>query len=108
MHACVLIVRDPNDPYFPARFQYGSIVLPRIGARFKGHSSFMRNGIKKPFKLDFNEYDDNAAFFGLKKLNLHNGDLQPDFLHEKLFLDFAGKYVAAMRAVHVRLYVNDA
>jgi uncharacterized protein (TIGR03437 family) len=100
--------RDPNDPYFPARFQYGSIVLPKIGARFKGHSSFMRNGIKKPFKLDFNEYDENATFLGLKKLNLHNGDLQPDFLHEKLFLDFAGKYIAAMRAVHVRLYVNDA
>ncbi len=100
--------RDPNDPYFPARFQYGATVIARIGARFKGNSSFQRNGIKKPFKLDFNEYDDNATFLGLKKLNLHNGDLQPDFLHEKLFLEFAGKYVAAMRAVHVRLYVNDA
>lgn len=98
---------DPSDPYFPARFQYGSTVIPRIGVRFKGNSSFRRNGVKKPWKLDFNEYDDNALFFGLKKLNLHNGDLQPDFMHEKLFLDFAGKYISAMRAVHVRLYVND-
>lgn len=98
---------DPADPYFPARFQYGSTVIPQIGARFKGNSSFRRNGVKKPFKLDFNRFDDNATFFGLKKLNLHNGDLQPDFLHEKLFLEFAGKYIAAMRAVHVRLYVND-
>ncbi len=99
---------DPNDPYFPARFQYGDLVLPKIGARFKGHASFQRNGVKKSFKLDFNEYDDNATFLGLKKLNLHNGDIQPDFLREKLFLEFAGKYIAAMRAVHVRLYVNDA
>ncbi len=52
---------DPRDPYFPARFQYGSLVIPRIGVRFKGHSSFQRNGINKPFKLDFNEYDDAAA-----------------------------------------------
>ncbi len=99
--------RDPEDPYFPARFQYGSSVLPQIGARFKGNSSFRRNGVKKPFKLDFNKYDRNAHFLGLKKLNLHNGDIQPAMLHEKMFLEFAGKYVAALRSVHVRLYVND-
>ena len=99
--------RDPEDPYFAARFQYGDLVIPVIGARFKGNSSFRRNGVKKPFKLDFNWRDDDATFMGLKKLNLHNGDLQPEHLHEKLFLDYAGKYVAAMRSVHVRLYVND-
>ena len=98
---------NPEDPYFPARFQYGDTVIDKIGARFKGNASFRRGGIKKSFKLDFNEYDENGEFLGLKKLNLNNGDLQPDFLREKLFLDFAGKYIAAMRAVHVRLYVND-
>jgi spore coat protein CotH len=98
---------DPNDPYFPCRFQSGSTVIGRIGCRFKGNSSFRRNGIKKPFKLDFNEYDDNADFLGLKKLNLNNFDLSPDFMREKLLHDFAGKYVAALRSVYVRLYVND-
>jgi len=98
---------NPEDPYFPARFQYGETVIDKIGARFKGNASFRRGGIKKSFKLDFNEYDEDGKFLGLKKLNLNNGDLQPDFLREKLFLDFAGKYIAAMRAVHVRLYVND-
>lgn len=98
---------NPEDPYFPARFQYGDTVIDKIGARFKGNASFRRGGIKKSFKLDFNLYDENGKFLGLKKLNLNNGDLQPDFLREKLFLDFAGKYIAAMRAVHVRLYVND-
>ncbi|MBL8176364.1 MAG: CotH kinase family protein [Bryobacterales bacterium] len=98
---------NAEDPYFPARFQYGDTVIDKIGARFKGNASFRRGGVKKSFKLDFNLYDDNAKFLGLKKLNLNNGDLQPDFLREKLFLDFAGKYIAAMRAVHVRVYVND-
>lgn len=99
---------DRTDPNFPVRFQYADTNIPKIGIRMKGNSSFRRNGVKKPFKLDFNEYDDNATFFGLKKLNLHPGDLQPDFLHEKLFLDFAGSRIAAMRATHVRLYINDA
>lgn len=40
-------------------------------------------------------------------MNLRNGDLQPDFLHERPFLEFAGNYIAAMRALHVRLYVNE-
>ncbi len=97
-----------GDPYFPCRFKYGSIDLPKVGIRMKGNSSFRRNGIKKPFKLDFNEYDDNLTFLGLKKLNLNNGDLQPDFLREKLLHDFAGKYIAALRSVFVRLYINDA
>lgn len=96
------------DPYYPCRFQYGTTVINQIGCRFKGNSSFRRNGIKKPFKLDFNEYDDDANFLGLKKLNLNNFDLSPDFMREKLLHDFAGKYVAALRSVYVRLYVNDA
>jgi spore coat protein CotH len=100
--------RDPEDPYFPARFRSGDIDLGTIGVRFKGNSSFQRNGIKKPFKLDFNRYDENATFLGLKKLNLNNGDLQPDFLREKLLHDFAGKRSAALRSVFVRLYVNDS
>lgn len=99
---------DPADPYFPARFESGDVKLERIGVRFKGNSSFQRNGIKKPFKLDFNEFDDSATFMGLKKLNLHNFDLAPDFMREKLLQDFAGRYVAALRSVYVRLYVNDA
>jgi uncharacterized protein (TIGR03437 family) len=97
-----------GDPYFPCRLKYGDVELPRIGFRMKGNSSFRRNGIKKPFKLDFNEYDDKLTFLGLKKLNLNNGDLQPDFIREKLLHDFASKYVAALRSVFVRLYINDA
>ena len=99
--------RTNGDPYFPCRFKYGTIDLPKVGVRFKGNSSFGRNGIKRPFKFDFNEYDDNVEFLGLKKLNLHTNDLQPDFMREKLFTDFASKFVAAVRNVHVRLYVND-
>lgn len=97
-----------GDPYFPCRFKYGNIEFPKVGVRFKGNSSFRRNGVKRPFKFDFNEYDPKAEFFGLSKLNLNTNDLAPDFMREKLFSDFAGKFVTSMRAVHIKLYVNDA
>lgn len=97
-----------GDPFIPCRFKWGTIDLPRIGCRFKGNSSFRRNGIKRPFKFDFNEFDPNANFLGLTKLNLQTNDLAPDFLREKLFSDFIGKFIPSLRMVHVRLYVNDA
>ncbi len=66
--------------------------------RFKGNSSFSANGVKKSFKIDFDEYDeDNNAlvFYDLKKLNLNNGFNDPTMLREKLFYDFASSFVAA-------------
>jgi spore coat protein CotH len=96
-----------DDPYFPATLSYGDTTVDNIGVRFKGNSSFRISSIKKSFKLDFNEFNDETRFLGLKKLNLNNLDLEPDMLREKMFLDFASKYIAAMRAVHVRVYVND-
>ena len=102
---------DPDDPYFPAGFSADGVTIDRVGVRFKGNSSFNGNGIKKSFKLDFDEYDednDELVFYTLKKLNLNNGYKDPTLLREKLFLDFAGEFVAAPRAVHTKVYVNGA
>jgi spore coat protein CotH len=120
---------DPNAPYFPARFVSHGIELDPIGVRFKGLATFGfgsgNNGLpwgggqggtedtnrKKPFRLDFNMYDDGSGeettFFGLKKLSLNNGALDPTLMRDKLFLDFARKYVPTPRAVYTRVYVND-
>ncbi len=114
--------KDPEDPYFPARFVSHDIEIDSIGVRFKGLSTFgfgsrfpwgggEDEDIKKPFRLDFNMYDEEGAeettFFGLKKLNLNNGALDPTMMREKLFMDFASKYVPTPRSVYTRLYVND-
>jgi len=87
---------DPDDPYFPARFEAEGVVLDPTGVRFKGNSSFGIQSVKKSFKIDFDEYDednDELSFLGLKKLNLNNGFKDPTMLREKLFLDFAGQFV---------------
>ncbi len=100
------------DPYFPARFVYGDLVLDPSGVRFKGNSSFRANGVKKGFKFDFNEFQEGTdqkpfSFFGMTKLSLNNGFSDPTLLREALFLDFIGRYIPAIRATFVRLYVND-
>ena len=97
---------DPDDPYFPAAVECDGVVLDPVGVRFKGNSSFSIPGVKKSFKIDFNEYDDDTTFVGLKKLNLHNSFKDPTLMREKLFLDFAGGFVPTIRVVYARLYVN--
>ncbi len=102
---------NPDDPYFPAGFSADDVTIDMVGVRFKGNSSFSGNGIKKSFKIDFNEYeevDEELLFYDLKKLNLSNGFKDPTLLREKLFLDFAGNFVTAPRAVHTKIYVNGA
>ncbi|KAA3655941.1 MAG: hypothetical protein DWQ04_32535, partial [Chloroflexi bacterium] len=100
---------DADDPYFPASFSADGVTIATVGVRFKGNSSFNANSIKKSFKIDFDEYDednDELVFYDLKKLNLNNGFKDPTMLREKLFLDFAGDFVSAPRAVHTKVYVN--
>jgi spore coat protein CotH len=119
--------RTTSDPYFPARFESHNITIDPVGVRFKGLSTFGFNfggggfffgggggedeDIKKPFRIDFNMYDEGdgeeTTFFGLKKLNLNNGALDPSMIREKLFMDFASNYVPAPRSVFTRVYVND-
>ncbi|QEE17952.1 CotH kinase family protein [Promethearchaeum syntrophicum] len=98
---------DSDDPYFPAKFVYDDIEIDPIGINFKGHSSFMSNTYKKSFRIDFNYYNQEIDFYGLKKLNLNNGYLDPTMLREKLFWDFASNYVSTVRCVYTRVYVND-
>lgn len=109
---------DPTDPAFPASFESSGINIAQVGVRMKGNSSFFFGGIdhpKKSFKIDFDYYDPPSTpsnletrFYELKKLNLNNSSFDPSMLREKLFLDFAGKYIPTPRAVHCRLFINGS
>lgn len=98
---------DPNDPYFQASIDIDGTTISPVGVRFKGDASFYINSAKKPFKIDFDLFVSGQDFQGMRKLNLNNMYNDPTMLREKLFLDFAGQYVPAVRAVHTRVYIND-
>jgi len=99
--------QDPDQPYLEAQFEYDGQILDSIGVRFKGNSSYwFSEGNKKSFKLDFNEYDDEQRFYGLKKVNLNNSFKDPTMLREKLFYDHVNQRIPAGRANFVRLEIN--
>ena len=56
-----------------------------VGLRWKGeYSNKGFPGIKKPLKIDFNEFIDDQEFQGITKVNLANFALDPSFLREKI------------------------
>lgn len=88
-----------------------------VGFRFKGHSSLSSswsNGtLKLPFKLDFDEYEDdysaleNQRFYGFKQLTFSSNFEDDSFLHEKLASEvFSDMGVVAPVSAMYSIYVD--
>lgn len=73
-----------NHQYGKADFVIDGEQIPDVGVRFKGNGSFLsgRAFDKYSFKVDFNEYQDDLSFGGLKKLNLQSCAADPTMLRE--------------------------
>jgi hypothetical protein len=86
----------------------GATVYHNVAVRLKGGSGSFRRLDERPgFTLDFNLYQPDARFHGLKKLHLNNGAQDPTCLSEviggQLFRE-AG--VPAARAAHALVEFN--
>jgi spore coat protein H len=57
-----------------------------LGLRYKGNASYMASarGLKRNLKIEFDHYDGNERFHGLKTLNLNAGAMDPTKGHEAL------------------------
>lgn len=97
-----------NIPYTRAFLQIDGQWLDTVGVRIKGLSSYYRaNDLKKPFKVDLNEFVEGNEYDGMKKFNLHNGACDPGMLRDFVAYDVlrtAG--VRAPRVSHCRVYFN--
>ncbi len=102
-----LVANKPSETYMKCDVTIDGILYTDAGVRFKGNSSFNGPTMKKPFKIDFEEFEDDQTHDGLKQLSLNNGFKDPTFLREKLALDFMNQHgIAAPRATFARLYLN--
>ena len=106
-----LIFTNPeSDTEYPATFIFttptGSDTLQNIGFRLRGNTS--RWSGKKSYKVSFNTYDPEKNFYGLEKMNINGEHNDPSILRAKLCWDML-RYigVAASRANHVALYINQ-
>jgi spore coat protein H len=62
---------------------------------------------KCSMKLDFNDTDPDARFFGLKKLNFHSMNADGSMLRDRLgYQLYREMGIAAPRAVHARVLIN--
>ena len=70
-------------PFAPAKLIIDDTFLDTLGIRYKGFNSWWHS-VKKPIKIDINEYKSDQEYDGLKKFNLHNGSGDPSFIRENI------------------------
>jgi hypothetical protein len=112
-----LIDTDEDPVMVPAEVFYGGKEWYRVGIRFKGNSSlqsgWLAGILKLPFKLDFDEYEDdypqirNQRFYGFKKFSLKNNFDDESLLREKAAADvFRSAGVPVSHTAFYALYLD--
>jgi len=95
--------------YIKARAEIAGHEIADVGLRFKGNSTFLftRGTLKRPFKLDFDRYNKQGEFLGLKKLNLNNNATDPTQIREALsYQIYRDAGVAASRTCFARVFLT--
>ena len=88
---------DQNPVWVEAEFSFGGESWEHIGIRFKGNSSLRSTwgsgSLKLPFKLDFDQYEDeypeteDQRLYGFKQLSLASNYRDDSALREKIAAD---------------------
>ena len=76
-------------PWATCTFESGGQKFTNVAIRFKGNSSFVRapNGLKRPFRLDFNRDAPGRSFQGVEEFCLNNNVNDATQMHEALAYD---------------------
>lgn len=94
-----------DKSYTMCSVKIDGLELDSIGVRVKGGLSSYDP--KKPLKIDFNEFVENRKFDGLKKINLHQGNMDPSFMREKIAYElFRSAGVKTVRTSFAKLFYN--
>ncbi len=96
-----------NRPYVPAGFRHDGEHLPKVGVHLKGEASCRGLDSKPAFKIKFDEYVNNQAFRGLRRMTLNNLVQDPSMIAERLAHAFYRKLgLPAPRINSALLYIN--
>ena len=94
-----------TNTYYPADLLWNGQTVRNVGIRSRGRGS--RNPHKPGLKIDFDYYQTNQKFLGLKSLVLDNLTQDPSGIHETVSMNFYTRLgIPAPRETHVRLYVR--
>ncbi len=96
-----------QDIYMVGSVAIDGIALDSVGVRLKGNASYNHPGMKKPIRLEFDEYIGSQNYDALTSLHLNNSAYDPTMLREKLLLDVMRNHgVPAPRCAFALVYYN--
>jgi spore coat protein H len=101
--------RAPEFPYVHADLVIDDHRLTNVAVRYKGHATFMQSAgtLKRPFKVDLNEFVKGQKIAGASKLNFHNNVADPSWMNEPLaYALFRDAGLPAPRTAYARLYAD--
>lgn len=107
-----LKTRAYNKEYYRADFWFDDELVPNVAVRTKGNASLMETVNWKserfPLAIDFNLFNRELTFHGVKKVHFNNGWSDPTLIRDVISYDiFAKMGVPSPRASIVDLYLND-
>lgn len=108
---------DFTPVWVPGTVTFEGLDWYKVGIRYKGNSTLLNasrsNGDKYPFKLDFDEFEDdfpqidNQRFYGFKQLNLSSNDSDGSFMREKVAADLFREFgITAPRVAFYAVYLD--
>jgi hypothetical protein len=95
--------------YVHADLEFGNHVFKDVGIRYKGNGTFLssREGLKRSFKIDLNQFVKGQKLAGMSQLNLHNSVRDPAGMNEAMaYRLFREAGVPAPRTAFARVYVS--
>ena len=95
--------------YAPADVELDGERIAHVGLRFKGNGSYVTSasGNKRPFKIDFDRYEKDGHFRGIKKIGLSNNVMDPSRVREALaFRVFEEAGTPASRTAYAEVYLT--
>ena len=95
----------------PASLDVDGVFFDSVAVRYKGNSTFYipytLGNPKKPYNIDFNDYDSNQDFMGYNKLKLANTLFDPTCRKEILGYSIYKNYLPSPQANFMNLSINN-
>ena len=85
-------------------------VYPDVGVRIRGNTSYTQlpaGSEKFSLKIYTDHVHPDQKLLGYDNLNLNNGFLDPTFMREVLFNNYASQFIPNIRSNHVQVVLND-
>ncbi len=95
--------------YVRADLEFGTTKFKDVGVRYKGNGTFLssRESLKRPLKLDLNQFVKGQKLAGMSQLNLHNSVRDPSGMNEAIaYRLFREGGVPGPRTACAKVYVT--